>query len=165
MAGIVPLPMPTNKIRVSYFVLYANGEHGLIHPTEIDEQDCKTAGIVTLLGTNFKLDSETDTRTRGADDPYKAVELGYLFLPAVWGQGFATESVQAVLDIYKRDIAPTDAVFPREIQANVHAKNAGSRRVLEKTGFKEAARFDVEACLPLVDGVQDYTVLHLRAGD
>ncbi|KAJ3479156.1 hypothetical protein NLG97_g8390 [Lecanicillium saksenae] len=165
MAGIVPIPMPTNKIRVSYFVLYAVGNEGLIHPTSVDETQWKMGGVITLLPTDFKLGSEPDARIRGPDDPYPAVELGYLFLPETWGQGFATESVQAVLDIYRRDIAPSHALFPREIQANALAENAGSRRVLEKTGFKEVGQFDSECHLPLVNDAQKHTVVHFRAED
>lgn len=55
MAGIVPLPMPTNKTRVSYFALYAESSDGFTHPTQVDEKGWKTAGIVTLLPTNFGL--------------------------------------------------------------------------------------------------------------
>ncbi|KAJ6789418.1 hypothetical protein PWT90_03648 [Aphanocladium album] len=152
MAGIIPIPMPTNKIRVSYFVLYASGDEGLIHPASVDEKQWKMGGVVTLLATDFKLENELDTRIR-------------IFMPEIWGQGFATESVQAVLDAYGRDVAPSHALFPREILANAHAKNAGSRRVLEKTGFKEVGRFDSEGCLPLVDDAQKYTIVHFRAED
>ena len=164
MAGIVAIPVPTNKIRVSYFVLYAEGNKGLVNPTEIDEKYWRMAGVVTLLPTNFKLEDEVDDCVRGPDDPYKAIELGYLFLPEVWGKGFATESVRAVLGAY-RHIAATNLLCPREIQANAHAQNVASRRVLEKSGFKEVSRFESEACLPLVDGAKKYTVVHFRAGD
>lgn len=93
------------------------------------------------------------------------MELGYLFVPQVWGNGFATESVQAVLDNYRTAIQPLDARFPREIQASAHGKNAGSLRVLHKTGFKEVGQFDCEGSLPLVDDMQNHTVVHFRAGE
>ncbi len=162
MAGIVPIPVRTNKTRVSYCVLYARGNEGLVNPTEIAEKHWKMAGVVTLLPTNFKLEDEVDDCVRGPNDPYKAVELGYLFLPEVWGKGFATESVRAVLDAYRHNVT-TDSLYPTEIQANAHAQNVASRRVLEKSGFKEVGRFDGEACLPLVDGAKKYTVVHFRA--
>lgn len=167
MAGIIPTPMPTNKIRVSYCVLYAKdaegaeGAEGLIHPAEIAEKHWTMAGVVTLLATNFKLADEIDDCIRGPDDPYKAVELGYLFMPEIWGKGFATESVRAVLGAY-REMEPANPLFPRDIQASAHADNAGSRRVLEKTGFNEVGQFECEACLPLVNGAQRYTVVHFR---
>lgn len=165
MAGIVPLPMPTNKVRISYLVLYAESDGHLTHPKQVDGEDWKMAGVVTLLPTNFKLEGEVDDFIRGNGDPYKAVELGYLFMPEVWGQGFATESVRAVLDAYRQDIQDTNALFPREIHATVHEKNTGSRRVLEKVGFKEFGRFEGQGSLPLVDDLQTHTAIHFRMGD
>ncbi|KAM3561521.1 hypothetical protein MY1884_002349 [Beauveria asiatica] len=163
MASIVPMPMPTINIRVSYSVLYAESDGGLMHPVNVDEKDWKMAGIVTLLPTDFKLEGESFTYAHGADgDPYRAVELGYLFAPEVWGKGFATESVRAVLDVYKRDVQPTDALFPREILAWVHEKNAGSRRVLQKVGFKEVRQFEAQGWLPLVEDAKKHIVVYFR---
>lgn len=165
MAGIVPLPMPTNKVRISYLVLYAERDGQLIHPNRVDDQDWKMAGVVTLLPTNFKLGGEVDDCIRGDGDPYKAVELGYLFMPDVWGQGLATESVRAVLDTYRKEIQGTNAFFPHEIHATVHEKNTGSRRVLEKVGFKEFGRFEGQGSLPLVDDSETHTAIHFRIAD
>jgi RimJ/RimL family protein N-acetyltransferase len=56
-------------------------------------------------------------------------ELGYVFHPDVWGEGFATEAAQALID----------AVFTLttidEIRANARVVNPASQRVLQKCGF------------------------------
>ncbi|EGX96475.1 Acyl-CoA N-acyltransferase [Cordyceps militaris CM01] len=168
MANIVPMPMPTNNLCVSYFVLYAEGDGGFVHPVNVDEKDWKMAGIVTLLPTDCKLADESLTYARGAEgDPYKVLELGFLFMPEVWGNGFATESVRAVIHVYRRDVQPTNALFPREILALVHEKNAGSRRVLQKAGFNEVHQSEAIEWLPLVDDskTQKHTVVHFRMAD
>jgi RimJ/RimL family protein N-acetyltransferase len=58
------------------------------------------------------------------------LELGYLLGRAHWGQGFATEAAQAILDavfLYSR----TEAVM-----ASIRVGNAPSRKVLERCGFQ-----------------------------
>ena len=66
--------------------------------------------------------------------PYKPVEriyeLGFHFLPAHWGQGFAQESSRAVI-AYARDSLEAHRLF-----AGHHPENLASRRVLEKLGFR-----------------------------
>ncbi|OAA50727.1 Acyl-CoA N-acyltransferase [Cordyceps fumosorosea ARSEF 2679] len=166
MAGTIPLPMPTNRIRIAYLVLYADDDEGFVHPTKIDEKHWKMAGVITLLASNFTLEGEVDAGgPRGPEDPFRAVELGYLFMPEVWGKGVATESVRGVVDAYRRDVEPARRpLCPREVQANVHVLNGASRRVLEKVGFTEVGRFeDMRACLPLVEGHPEArTILHFR---
>jgi RimJ/RimL family protein N-acetyltransferase len=54
------------------------------------------------------------------------LELGYHFLPASWGQGFATEAARAVLET-----APPGA----RVEATVVPENARSQRVVMKLGF------------------------------
>lgn len=67
-------------------------------------------------------------------DPGWGVEVGYFLHPTVWGQGYATELVQACTDVADRILRlPVLTAF-------AHPDNIGSRRVLEKTGF-ETIRF------------------------
>jgi [ribosomal protein S5]-alanine N-acetyltransferase len=71
------------------------------------------------------------------DDPFDpgwGVEIGYYFDPASWGQGYATELTNACTSF-----ADTVLELP-EVRACARPENAGSRRVLEKTGF-ELVRF------------------------
>jgi RimJ/RimL family protein N-acetyltransferase len=57
------------------------------------------------------------------------VELGYVLAPSVWGKGFASEAVTALVDTV------FDLTQARRIVANSRVNNIASRRVLEKTGF------------------------------
>jgi len=65
-------------------------------------------------------------------------ELGYTFDPAVWGQGFATETVRCVRD-YARDLLrlshAVSAILPQ---------NARSRRVAERFGVRASGQMNVE---------------------
>jgi RimJ/RimL family protein N-acetyltransferase len=65
---------------------------------------------------------------RGSD----RLELGYALAPEVWGRGFATEAVVAMIEAA---MALTEVA---EIVASVQIGNAASRRVLEKAGFVHA---------------------------
>jgi [ribosomal protein S5]-alanine N-acetyltransferase len=70
-------------------------------------------------------------------DPFEpdwGVEVGYFLAPAAWGRGYATELVAACLDLADHGLR-----LP-ELHAFAHPDNAGSRRVLEKSGFA-ALRF------------------------
>lgn len=61
-------------------------------------------------------------------------ELGYMFAPAHWGKGYATEMGRAL-------IAHCWTRYPwDEITACVFADNGASGRVLEKLGFSEGPR-------------------------
>ena len=56
-------------------------------------------------------------------------EIGYALHPEHWGQDYATEAVQAMVDTL------FSLTSTKEIQAKVRVTNAASRRVLEKCGF------------------------------
>jgi len=56
------------------------------------------------------------------------INLGYLFFPAFWGQGYATEAVQAAVGHFERHRIT-------ELRATVSVGNDASGRVLEKAGF------------------------------
>lgn len=59
-------------------------------------------------------------------------EIGYRLHHAFWGQGYGTEGVATLVDL-----AFTRLGFDL-LRAEVAAANTGSRRVLEKAGFKKA---------------------------
>jgi RimJ/RimL family protein N-acetyltransferase len=67
---------------------------------------------------------------RGGD----RLTLGYALAPEVWGRGFATEAVAAMVEA-----AFTLSVVD-EIDALVRVENPPSRRVLEKVGFGHVGR-------------------------
>jgi len=64
------------------------------------------------------------------------VELGYLFLPASWGRGYAAEACAAALDWF-RGACPGDPVV-----LTTQTANAASMRLAEKLGFVEVERFE-----------------------
>lgn len=90
------------------------------------------AAIEPALGEDFIVEHEG--RVIGKAGFYRFPDLGYLFDPAVWGQGFAREAVGAV-------IARGFAVhrLPR-VQADVDPRNKASIRLLERLGFSETHR-------------------------
>ncbi|GAA1944787.1 GNAT family N-acetyltransferase [Kitasatospora viridis] len=63
-------------------------------------------------------------------------ELGYLFLPRAWGQGFASEACAAVLDWFA-GVRPGEPVV-----LSTQAVHASSIRVATKLGFTEVERFE-----------------------
>jgi RimJ/RimL family protein N-acetyltransferase len=63
------------------------------------------------------------------------VEIGYLFLPASWGHGYATEAVAAVLE-WVEQVLPGEAVV-----LCTQTANAASVRLATRLGFVEAERF------------------------
>jgi ribosomal-protein-alanine N-acetyltransferase len=81
-----------------------------------------------------------------ADEP----ELAFELLRRAWGQGYATEASRAVLDWAR-------ASGYERLWATVWDWNTASRRVLEKLGFDETDRRDVDP----VHGTTLFTTLRL----
>ncbi len=63
-------------------------------------------------------------------------EIGYLFLPQVWGHGYATEACTAALGWFA-DVLPGEVVVLRTQTANER-----SMRLAEKLGFTEVERYE-----------------------
>ncbi len=61
---------------------------------------------------------------------YKAA-IGYELSPEYWYQGFMTEVIEKIVEYGFHHLELN------RIEAFVEPKNVGSRRVLEKTGFRE----------------------------
>ncbi|MFD8571562.1 GNAT family N-acetyltransferase [Streptomyces sp. NPDC059639] len=63
-------------------------------------------------------------------------EIGYLFLPAAWGHGYAAEACAAVLDWF-------DGHHPgATVSLRTQTANTRSLRLAEKLGFGEAGRYE-----------------------
>lgn len=58
-------------------------------------------------------------------------DFGYMLARVVWGQGFATEMTQAVIDHVR------ESGLRKDLKACVFTDNPSSARVLEKLGFSE----------------------------
>ncbi|WP_278259122.1 GNAT family N-acetyltransferase [Nocardioides convexus] len=83
------------------------------------EREGTTIGVLTL-------------DARAADRPYAdALDLGYLFLPAHWGQGYAAEAAAAVLD-WLALVRPGGRVL-----ATTQSANERSMRLAARLGFTE----------------------------
>ena len=63
------------------------------------------------------------------------VEIGYSLFPAYWGKGFATEANRKIIS-YAFEVMKVHS-----IAGNINPENIASRRVLEKTGFRQEAHF------------------------
>ena len=68
------------------------------------------------------------------DDPFDpgwGIEVGYAFASRTWGNGYATELTKFCLALARNELGV------HLVRAFAHPDNAASRRVLEKTGFRE----------------------------
>lgn len=61
-------------------------------------------------------------------------EMGYAIRPVYWGNGYATEAVEALTALAFRNFGA------HRVQATCWVKNRGSARVLEKCGFRREGR-------------------------
>lgn len=66
---------------------------------------------------------------------HRTAELGYRLMRTAWGNGYATQGVQALVDVAFGPLG-----FDR-IRAETMAVNQASRRVLEKAGFHHTETF------------------------
>lgn len=71
-------------------------------------------------------------------------ELSYMFLPHCWGQGYAEESIRAILQYCKEELHMDYVV------SETQEKNIRSRRLLERLGYtleKQVERFGAAQCV------------------
>jgi RimJ/RimL family protein N-acetyltransferase len=79
----------------------------------------------------------------GIDETFGNAEVGYLFAPEAWGNGYATDAVRTAVGY------AVDERRLNKLYARLFAFNDGSRRVLEKVGFTREGTFREHA---YVDG-------------
>jgi len=58
------------------------------------------------------------------------MEISYMFLPKYWGNGYARESVKALLDFCKNELKL------KQVVSETQTANKNSRRLLEVLGYK-----------------------------
>jgi [ribosomal protein S5]-alanine N-acetyltransferase len=78
------------------------------------------------------------------DDANRRCNVGYSLAPAHWGRGYAVEALETLLG------HGFDVLGLNRVEADIDPHNTGSRRVLEKLGFRK------EGHMPerwIVDGV------------
>jgi len=153
MAGILPRNATGKKVKIAFAVLPS--------VTETQTAKAEALGIVTLLSTTFRLASEP---AADPEDDGTTVELGYLFHPDSWGNGFATESLREFISAYVKQRAAREQQgdMQFEIRASAHSANGASVRVLETLGFEELGRFEHEGRLPLSKEASREVILHMR---
>lgn len=93
------------------------------------ERDGAMIGMVTL----DRRDGERPGRARPEAG---LTELGYLFLPQAWGQGYAAEACMAVLDWFAGTLPGIPVVLTTQ------SANDRAMRLAEKLGFTEVERFE-----------------------
>jgi RimJ/RimL family protein N-acetyltransferase len=113
----------------AYSVAYAVHERGAERGAD------RLIGLVTLVPAVPGL-ALAPPLVPAADANTLVVELAYMFLPAAWGRGLATEAVRAVVGAAREAKGtgfwdPWERVWMRVI---VNERNGASGRVLEKVG-------------------------------
>lgn len=142
--GILPHPTTENKAK-SHRVVYA--VHELVPPPSSspvptptpEAHPTRMIGLITLRSldsSNLPLPPHLFPASTQPPSSILTVELGYQYLPAAWGKGYATESVSAVFAACQRATpafwAPFEKIYVRAI---VNAENAASQRVVAKVGM------------------------------
>jgi RimJ/RimL family protein N-acetyltransferase len=143
MRGYLPTSEGEEK---TYRVVYAvhkvldvtsGSPEGETKPIEREKRATEFIGLITLrsLDDSMLTVPEDLTIPLAATATTLIVDLGYMFLPVGWGKGYATESLEAVLEAFKRTKAfwvPFSKVY---IRALVNEENPASMRVMEKVGM------------------------------
>ncbi|KAF2835137.1 acyl-CoA N-acyltransferase [Patellaria atrata CBS 101060] len=73
-------------------------------------------------------------RVIGGIGAYRVREVGYGLHPDFWGQGLATEALEAFLPIYWEHLLQQDN--SGYIKAEIDSEHVASRRIVEKCGFQ-----------------------------
>jgi len=90
------------------------------------EQPRRFYGLVIVRRTDGEVIGDCELSLDHADEAL----LGFVLRRDTWGQGYATETARAVLELAFTRLGRT------RVRAGCHPENAGSRRVLEKIGMQ-----------------------------
>ncbi|KAL2859924.1 GNAT family N-acetyltransferase [Aspergillus lucknowensis] len=91
--------------------------------------------VVTRKGDADSDSPESIIGAVGVNSLDPAPSVGYSFHPDVWGKGYATEAVRAVVGAWW-DLPRAWSFEEEKLYAGVNCANVGSVRVLEKVGFE-----------------------------
>lgn len=104
----------------------------------LEESTTRFIGLITLRTLSSEECKFPPRDTHGSTATTLSLEVGYMFLPTSWSQGFATESITAALK--SLESTPTVLWAPHKkliVRAIVNDENAPSQRVMEKCGMGE----------------------------
>jgi RimJ/RimL family protein N-acetyltransferase len=137
---------PETRDRAAFVELLASAEvHTYLGgPRPRDELEQAMPGAPSRRPGLFIVDLDGEmigqiTLTRETGHVRKAagkVELGYLFLPEVWGRGYGSEACAAALDWF------ADALPGEPVVLATQTANERSMRLAAKLGFVEVERFE-----------------------
>ncbi|KAH4665496.1 hypothetical protein HBH78_201940 [Parastagonospora nodorum] len=102
----------------------------------LEESTTRFIGLITLRTLSSEECKFPPRNDHESTATTLSLELAYMFLPTSWGQGFATESITAVLKSIES--TPTILWAPHKkliVRAIVNDENVPSRRVMEKCGM------------------------------
>lgn len=119
----------------------AKSESQSFEPEKISTE---LVGLVTLKSVDSSSLALPEYLTIPADAAAStlSLDLGYMFLPAAWGKGLATETLNAVFKCCGKAQSfwtPYSKVYVRAI---VNEENPASMRVMQKTGMTEKGIYE-----------------------
>jgi RimJ/RimL family protein N-acetyltransferase len=114
-------------------------------PKDVESERTELVGRVSFRQEKLLPLPAKFTVPSGPETGVLCLEVGYCFLPAGWGQGFATEALIVVLDSLKSTTAFLSPFTKLYVQGIVSHENPGSIRVLEKGGMKSLGTYEWEA--------------------
>ena len=158
-----------NTYRVAYAVhkiLEPIGDslQGESRPAEQEKVPTEFIGHVNLVsfGASNLVLPEHLTLPAEATTTTLTLELAYSFLPSGWGTGYATESVNAVLESCRRARSFWAPFLKLYIRAIVNEGNPASMRVMEKTGMVKRGVYELNGKPVFLAGEwRDQHILHI----
>lgn len=136
--------LPTDGDEKTYRVNYAVHEILSAERQQEEGAPARFIGLITLKSMDASaLPLPEDLTVPAADaSTTLTATLAYSFLPIGWGKGYATESINAVLEACKR-AGSFWAPFPKlYVRALVNDENAASQRVMEKTEMRKRGFYE-----------------------
>jgi len=114
MTGSFPHPFPPLSAEFRLMYLQQQWRQGLAYPYAVTLDDDELIGIVNIFRRHANAE----------------LEISYWLGKPYWGQGYATEAAQAIIDEAHRTIGATTII------AGVFVDNPASLHILQKLGFK-----------------------------